>query len=208
MRLYSNQLSGNSYKVRLLIAQLGLDCDVIHVDIFKGESRTADFMGKNVAGQTPVLEFDDGTSLAESNAILWYLAEGSPLRPSAAREEAEVLRWMFFEQNRVMPTVAWARFILRFLPADHPMHVRLPMLQEDAFTALGVLDRHLQGRRFVVGERYTIADIALYGYGHTAAEAGLDLSGTPNVTRWIEAVQSEPHHVPLETEAVTAESAA
>ena len=200
MRLYSHPLSGNSYKARLLIAQLALDCEVIDVDIFAGESRTPEFREKNIAGQTPVLELSDGSTLAESNAILWFLSEGSCLRPGEPLAAAQALRWMFFEQNRIMPTVAWARFILRFLPDDHALRPRLAGLQEDAIAALAVLDAHLEGRRFVLGDRYTIADIALYGYGHTAEDAGLDLATSHNVRRWIDEVRRQPGHFPLEPE--------
>jgi glutathione S-transferase len=170
MRLHNNLQSGNSYKVRLLLRQLGRSYENVAVDIFKGESRTASFMKLNPAGQTPVLELDDGTMLPESNAILCYLAEGTDLYPSPPVERAHILRWMFFEQNNVMPNIGWARFIKRWMPEDSPMQERLPWLQENGAFALAVMEGFLTGRHFFAGDRYTIADIALYGYSHTAPE--------------------------------------
>jgi len=198
MRLHANALSGNSYKIRLLLAQLGRTCELVPVDIFAGESRTPEFLARNPAGQTPVLELEDGTFLAESNAILCYLADGTALFPTAPMERAQTLRWMFFEQNRVMPNIAWARFIRRFLPEDHALRSRLAMLENEGRDALEVLERHLDDRRFVVGERYTIADIALFGYGHTATEAGITLDGLPRVRAWLDSVRAQPEHLHLE----------
>jgi glutathione S-transferase len=198
MRLHNNVMSGNSYKVRLLLKQLGRPYENVPVDIFKGESRTPDFLKLNPAGQTPVLELDDGTMLPESNAILCYLAEGSPFFPSHPVERAHVLRWMFFEQNALMPNVGWARFIRRWLPEDGPLRARLLWLDEAGAAALGVMESGLDGRRFFVGDRYTIADIALYGYGHLAGEAGFDLTGYPAVAAWLRRVGAQPGHITLE----------
>jgi glutathione S-transferase len=198
MRLHNNVMSGNSYKVRLLLRQLGLPYENVPVDIFTGESRTPSFLKINPAGQTPVLELDDGTMLPESNAILCYLAEGSDLSPNHPIDRAHLLRWMFFEQNALMPNIGWARFIRRWLPEDHALRQRLPILEEGGTTALGALERFLDGRAYFVGDRYTIADIALYGYSHTAPEAGFDLTAYPAVSRWMERVRAQPGHIPLE----------
>ena len=198
MRLHNNLQSGNSYKVRLLLRQLGRPYDNIPVDIFKGESRTPSFVKLNPAGQTPVLELDDGTMLPESNAILCYLAEGTDLYPLSPVERAHVLRWMFFEQNNVMPNIGWARFIKRWIPADSPMWQRLPWLQENGASALAVMESFLNGRQFFVGNRYTIADIALYGYSHTAPEGGLELERYPAVAAWMNRIRSQPNYIPLE----------
>lgn len=198
MRLYGNTLSGNSYKVRLLLRQMARPYEAVEVDIFKGESRTPEFIARNPAGQTPVLELDDGTTLPESNAILCYLAEGTSFFPSGPVERAHVLRWMFFEQNALMPNVGWARFIRRWLPEDSPLRARLPWLDETAAGALAVIERGLDGRPFIVGDRYSIADIALYGYGHLAGEAGLDLAAFPAVRAWLDRVRSQPNHIALE----------
>ena len=135
MRLHNNLQSGNSYKVRLLLRQLARPYDNISVDIFKGESRTSSFMKLDPAGQTPVLELDNGSMLPESNAILCYLAEGTDFYPPSPVERAHVLRWMFFEQNNVMPNIGWARFIKRWLPDDSPMK-ELGWLQENGASAL------------------------------------------------------------------------
>ncbi len=197
MRLFGNALSGNTYKIRLLCAQLGIECAFVPVDIFQGESRTPDFQARNPIGQTPVLELADGRNLAESNAILTFLAEGSPLYPSEPFQRAEVLAWMFFEQNQVMPNIAWARFIRRFLPDDHAMRARLPVLDEGGRMALAVLERVLSDRPFATGNAYTLADIALYGYGHTAPEADIDLAVYPQVRAWLERIAAQPRHVTM-----------
>lgn len=199
MRLYVNALSGNSCKLRFLVSRLGLGCVFEEVDIFAGESRTEAFLERNPAGQTPVLELDDGTAIAESNAILCYLAEGSDLLPTEPVTRAQVLRWMFFEQNQVMPTIAWARFIRRFLPEDHPMRARLGWLEEGGQTALSVMERHLSQRAFFATDACTLADIALHGYGHLAPEAGINLAAYPNVRAWLAAMRTEPGHTTLAT---------
>lgn len=199
MRLHNNVMSGNSYKVRLLLRQLGLPYEDVAVDIFKGESRSPGFLKINPSGQTPVLELDDGTMLPESNAILCYLAEGSELAPNHPIDRAHLLRWMFFEQNALMPNIGWARFIRRWLPEDHPLRQRLPALDEGGAAALGVMERFLDGRGFFVGDRYTIADIALYGYAHTAPEAGFDLASCPAVSAWMGRVRAQPGHVTLDS---------
>jgi glutathione S-transferase len=198
MRLHNNVMSGNSYKIRLLLRQLERPYQNVAVDIFKGESRTPGFLRLNPAGQTPVLELDDGTMLPESNAILCYLAEGTEFFPRSPVERAHVLRWMFFEQNAVMPNIGWARFIRRWLPEDNPMRERLPWLEEGGTAALGVMENCLDSRMFFVGDRYTIADIALYGYSHTAPEAGLDLTRYPAVSAWMNRVRAQPKHISLE----------
>lgn len=198
MRLHNHIMSGNSYKVRLLLNQLGRPYENVAVDIFKGESRTPAFLQLNPAGQTPVLELDDGTMLPESDAILCYLADGTPLLPSHPVERAHVLRWMFFEQNALMPNLGWTRFIRRWLPEDSPLRARLPWLEEGGAAALAVMEDVLGGRRFFVGDRYTIADIALYGYGHLAGEAGFDLTRYPAVGAWLRRVGAQPGHITLE----------
>jgi glutathione S-transferase len=198
MRLHNHVMSGNSYKVRLLLGQLGRPYENVAVDIFKGESRAPAFRKLNPAGQTPVLELDDGTMLPESNAILCYLAEGTPFLPAQPVERAHVLRWMFFEQNALMPNIGWARFIRRWLSDDEAMRQRLPQLEQGGAAALGVMEDFLDSRSFFVGDRYTVADIALYGYAHTAPEAGLDLARYPKVSAWMARVRQQPDHLPLQ----------
>jgi glutathione S-transferase len=195
--LYDYLDSGNGYKVRLLLAQLGRAYCWVELDIMAGSTRTADFLAKNPNGRIPTLELDDGTCLAESNAILWYLADGTPHLPAGKLERAQVLQWMFFEQYSHEPYVATPRFILKHLPDDSPRRAELPKRLEQGRAALGVMERHLGGRQFFVAERYSIADIALYAYTHVAHEAQLDLGPYPGVRAWIARVGSQSGYVPL-----------
>jgi len=191
--------SGNGYKIRLLLAQLGRDYRWVELDIMRGGTRTADFLAKNPNGRIPTLQLDDGTCLAESNAILWYLADGTPYLPAGKLERAQVLQWMFFEQYSHEPYVATPRYILKHLPEDSPRRAELPKRLEQGRAALGVMEGHLAGRHFFVGERYSIADIALYAYTHVAHEAQHDLGPCPAVRAWLARVASEPRHVSLTT---------
>jgi glutathione S-transferase len=195
--LYDYLDSGNGYKVRLLLAQLGHAYRWVELDIIAGSTRTADFLTKNPNGRIPTLELEDGTCLAESNAILWYLADGTAHLPAGKLERAQVLQWMFFEQYSHEPYVATPRFILKHLPEDSPRRAELPKRLEQGRAALGVMERYLAERQFFVGERYSIADIALYAYTHVAHEAQLDLGPYPAVRAWIARVASRPGYVPL-----------
>lgn len=197
MILYDYLDSGNGYKIRLLLAQLGRAYRWEELDILRGHSRTADFLAKNPNGRIPTLQLDDGTCLAESDAILWYLADGTPYLPTDKLERAQVLQWMFFEQYSHEPYVATPRFILKHLPEDSPRRAELPKRLEQGRAALGVMETHLTGRQFFVGGRYSIADIALYAYTHVAHEGQLDLGPYPEVQAWIARVASQPRHVPL-----------
>lgn len=197
MILYDYLDSGNGYKIRLLLAQLGRAYRWEELDIMRGGSRTAGFLAKNPNGRIPTLELDDGTCLAESDAILWYLADDSAYLPTGKLERAQVLQWMFFEQYSHEPYVATPRFILKHLPEDSPRRAELPKRLEQGRAALGVLERHLAGRQFFVADRYSIADIALYAYTHVADEAQLDLGPYPAVRAWIARVTGQPRYVPL-----------
>ncbi len=197
MILYDYLDSGNGYKARLLLAQLGISYRWVELDILRGETRTAAFLAKNPNGRIPVLETDDGGCLCESNAILWYLADGTPFLPAERLERARVLQWMFFEQYSHEPYLATSRFILKHLPENSPRRGELPRRLEQGRVALGVMDAHLQRRPFFAGGRYSIADIALYAYTHVAHEAQLDLAPFPNVRTWIDRVAAQPEHVPL-----------
>ncbi len=197
MILYDYLDSGNGYKVRLLLAQLGLSYRWAELDIVRGETRTATFLAKNPNGRIPTLELDDGTCIAESNAILWYLAEGTEYLPPGKLERAQVLQWMFFEQYSHEPYVATPRFILKHLPADSPRRQELPTRLEQGRAALALMDTHLGRHPFLVGNRYSIADIALYAYTHVAHEAQLDLAPLPNVRAWLSRVAARPGYVPL-----------
>jgi glutathione S-transferase len=197
MILYDYLDSGNGYKIRLLLAQLGRAYRWEELDIMRGHSRTAEFLAKNPNGRIPTLELDDGTCLAESNAILWYLADGTPYLPTGKLERAQVLQWMFFEQYSHEPYVATPRFILKHLPEDAPRRAELPKRLEQGRAALGVMETHLAARQFFVAERYSIADIALYAYTHVANEAQLDLGPYPAVRAWISHVAGQARYVPL-----------
>ena len=201
--LYDQLESGNGYKVRLLLAQLDVAYLYQDVDIFHGKSRTPEFLAKNPNGRIPVLQISDGEYLAESDAILWYLAEGTAFLPTERLARAQVLQWMFFEQYSHEPYVATSRFISRYLPADSPRRSELPQRLERGRDALRVMEGHLISRSFFVGERYTIADIALYAYTHVAGEGGLDLEPFPAVRAWIVRVAAQPRHVRLDNRPVT-----
>jgi glutathione S-transferase len=197
MTLYDYLDSGNGYKVRLLLAQLGRRYRFVEVDILAGETRTPEFLVRNPNGRIPTLELEDGTCLAESNAILWYLAKDSPFAPSAHLEQAQALQWMFFEQYSHEPYVATPRFILKHLPVDSPRRAELPDRLTRGAAALRVMETHLDRRQFFVADRYSIADIALYAYTHVADEADLDLAPFPAVRAWLGRVASQPEHVPM-----------
>lgn len=194
MKLYDYIASANCLKVRILLAQLGVPYERVPVDIFAGETLTDAYAAVNPLRTTPVLELDDGRRLPESNAILLYLSRGSPFLPDDPYEAARVTGWLLFEQTEVMMTMGGLRFRLatgRLIP-DHPEAIRRRRGAEDA---LRVLDDHLREREFLVAERYTIADIAVYGYTHVAPEAGLELGRYPAVGGWLARVAAQPGHV-------------
>ncbi len=196
LRLYDNNASRNGYKVVLLLTQLGVPFERVELDIFKGESRTPAYLAKNLAGKIPALELEDGTVLAESCAILCYLAEGTPFMPDDRVLRAETLRWMFFEQNAHETSVAEARFIL-----SHPELSEgregaiLAEKQKRGNAALALMEQHLQTHDFFAAGRYTIADIALHGYTHVAGEGGFDLSAYPAIQAWCARVAGQPGYV-------------
>jgi glutathione S-transferase len=169
----------------------------VEVNSTKGETRTAQFLARNPNGKVPTLGLEDGTFLPESNAILNYLAEGTPLLPAERLQRARVLQWMFFEQYSHEPYVAVARYIVHYLPPDSPRRAELPRLHERGYQALGVMEQHLAREPFFAAGRYTIADIALYAYTHCAAEGGFELGRVPAVQRWLDRVRGQPGHVPL-----------
>ena len=197
LTLYDYLDSGNGYKIRLLLSHLERPYRWQELDILQGASRTPQFLAKNPNGRIPTLELDDGQCLAESNAILWYLAEGSRFIPEERLERAQMLQWMFFEQYSHEPYVATPRFILHHLPADSPRRAELPDRLNRGRAALGVMNTHLQSNRYFAGGRYTIADIALYAYTHVADEATLDLTPYPEVRAWLARVAAEPRHIPI-----------
>jgi glutathione S-transferase len=199
MRLHDNLSSGNGYKVRLLLAQLGVPFERVEYDIDRGETRNPEFLEKvNSNGRVPVLETEDGELLPESGAILFYLAEGTPYLPDGRLERARVLRWMFFEQYSHEPNIATPRFwITHNIEMTEERRLSLQTKRDLGYAALGVMEGHLTDHDFFVAERYSIADIALYAYTHVAGEGGFDLAGFPAVRAWIERVRSQPDHVPI-----------
>jgi glutathione S-transferase len=197
MTLYDYLDSGNGFKIRLLLAQLDTPYRYLELDIMRGETRTPQFLAKNPNGRIPLLELEDGRCLAESDAILWYLAEGTALVPAERFARAQVLQWMFFEQYSHEPNVATPRFIMRHLPADSPRRAELPQRQARGHEALAVMEQHLRGRSYFVAERFSIADIALYAYTHVAEDGGLELARYPQLRAWLGRVAAQPRHVRL-----------
>ncbi len=195
--LYDYLSSGNGYKVRLLLHQLGIPFTLVQKDIVKGETRTPEFLAINPNGRIPAIELGDGRRLAESNAILWYFADGTEFLPSDSFERAQVLQWMFFEQYSHEPYVAVARAWLHIFGLDDKRRAQLPEKLEKGYAALDVMERHLEGRSYFVGERYSIADVALYAYTHVAHEGSFDLARYPRVRGWLARVAAVPRHVPI-----------
>jgi glutathione S-transferase len=191
LRLYDYTASANCYKVRLLLAQLALPYERVPIDIFAGETLTDEFYRRNPARTTPVLEIGAGTYLQESNAILFYLADGTPHLPDEPLARAQVLRWLIIEQTDVIPTMGGLRFRLltgRLRAADPDARRR----HEAALQILDLMDVHLQDRDFLVADRYTIADLANYAYVHVAPQAGLDLQRFPAVAAWLARIEAQP----------------
>jgi glutathione S-transferase len=195
VKLYNVAYSGNSFKARLLLSQLGIPCGIVEVDILNGQSRTAEFLKINPNGRTPVLD-DDGFVLAESNAILTYLARGSKYLPDDRRKFALVFQWMFFEQYSHEPYIATSRFWLQHKPDSPEKTALLASKREGGWAALKIMEEHLAKHDFFVGD-YSIADIALFAYTHVAGEGGFPLDAFPKIRVWIERVRAQPGFVPM-----------
>jgi len=194
--LYNSQVSGNCYKVRLLLAHLGVEYERHEVDVVDRSNRVELLADLNPALRVPTLVLDDGRPLAESNAILFYFAEGTPYLPDDRYERAQVLQWLFFEQYSHEPNIAVVRFWIAYSgapPADAEVEAR----RRAGYAALDAMERHLSKRAFHVGERFTIADISLYAYTHVAAEVGFDLAGYPAIRAWLDRVAGQPGHSPI-----------
>ena len=196
--IYGMRASGNCYKLQLLLDQLGHDYRWVDVDSAGGETRTPAYLAKNPNGKVPLLELDDGRRLAESDAILCYLAEGTPFLPDDRWLRAQTLQWLFFEQYSHEPCIAVARFIRGWLPPGHPRQAEVPALLQKGMQALGVMEQHLAGRDWFVGDSYGIADIALYAYTNCAGDGGFDLSAFPGICAWLGRVQAQPGHTPMQ----------
>jgi glutathione S-transferase len=196
LAVYGMKASGNCYKVQLLLELLGHPYRWVEVNSAAGETRTPEFLAKNPNGRVPLLELEDGRRLPESNAILCFLAEASPFLPDDRFARAQALQWLFFEQYSHEPYIAVARFICGWLPDDHPRRAELPRLRERGHQALAVMEQHLAGQHYFVGERCTVADLALYAYTHKAADGGFDLASYPALRAWLARVEAQPGFVP------------
>ena len=193
MKLYDYLPSGNSYKVRLISSYLGISYEWVNLDIIKGETQTSGFKSKNPVGQIPLLELADGRRIAESNAIIYFLAEGTPYWPKNAFDQAKCLQWMFFEQYKHEPTIAVARFIRNYVMETRKDE--LPVLTKKGYLALDIMEAHLADNLWFVGGGRTIADVSLYAYTHVAGEGGFDLSNYPNIRVWLDRFSDHPKHI-------------
>jgi glutathione S-transferase len=197
--LYNSPVSGNCYKVRLLLAHVGVEYETVELSVVDRSNRSEVLGELNPAQRVPTIVLDDGRPLGESNAILWYFGDGTPYVPTDQYERAQVLQWQFFEQYQHEPAIAVARFLVAYseLPRDQ-YEERLPGLLERGDVALAAMERHLDGREFLVGERYSIADISLYAYTHVAHEGGFELEPYPAIRAWLARVAAQPGHVPID----------
>ena len=200
VRLYDYLSSGNGYKVRLVLTQLGIPFERVELDILEGQTRTAAFLAKNPNGRIPTLEIEPGLYLAESNAICCYLADGTPLWPADRLARAQVLQWMFFEQYSHEPNIATVRFWVTHDLLTPERAAQLESKRAQGEAALEVMERHLAARPFFVADRYTVADVALYAYTHVAAEGGFDLGRFGAVRAWLERVRRQPGHIAITDE--------
>ncbi len=197
-RLYDYLPSGNGYKVRLVLRQLGLAYELVELDIKRGATRTPEFLARNPNGRIPLLEMPGRGYLAESHAIIWYLAEGSPLVPQDRLERARMWQWMCFEQYNLEPNIGTARFWIASLgKTEAELGEKLEEKRRNGNAALAVLEQGLAGRDFLVGGGYSLADIALYAYTHVAPEGGFPLDSYPAIRAWCGRVAAQPGHVPI-----------
>jgi glutathione S-transferase len=197
--LYSMLRSGNSYKVRLALAQLRIPYRLVEIDILRGESRTPEFLSKNPNGQVPLLEVAADRYLAESNAILWYVAGGTPLAPEDRIDRAEALQWMFFEQHTLEPNIGAAYFWLTLVKGGRELQQHaLEDWMEEGYRSLRVMENHLKHHRYFAAGRYTVADIALYAYTHLAHTCDFDLTSFAAIREWLARVEAEPGHIPMD----------
>jgi glutathione S-transferase len=197
-QLYATFGSGNCYKAHLVMSQLRLPYETTWVDVLKGETRQPWFTELSPLGTVPFLRLADGGGITESNAMLWYLAKGSELFPTSALDEALTLQWMIFEQTKLEPNISPARFFTTILPEKKAeMASQIKDWQEKGVLGLTGLNRHLDSQDFIVGQHYSIADIAIYGYTHVADQGGFDLAEFPAIERWIERVQQSAGYVDM-----------
>jgi glutathione S-transferase len=197
LRVYGDMYSGNCYKIKLLLNHLDMPHEWIHVDIMKGESRTPEFLARNPNGRIPLLELPDGRHLAESNAILNFLATGTPFLPDDPWLRALVLQWQFFEQYSHEPNIATARYIAVYLGLPESHRAAYEGKQAGGHAALRVMESQLAHHDYLVGDRFTIADISLFGYTHVAGEGGFSLDAYPGINRWLARIAALPRHLTM-----------
>jgi len=196
--LHVTQGSGNSFKPMQVVAQLELQCNVNYLNVLAGESRTPEFLSINPLGQLPFMVLEDGTSLGESNAIAWYLAEGSELMPSSALARAQCIRWMNYEQTVLEANISPVRFFTHIVPELQQEHeADIPGWRERGNQGLAILNNHLKHNDFITDHGYCVADIAVFGYTHLANEGGFDLASYKHVSEWIARVEAQPGYVPI-----------
>lgn len=197
IRIYGDSRSGNCYKLKLLCAELDIAFDWQEVDILAGDTRTPEFLAMNANGKIPVLRLPDGRCLAESNAILVYLAADDQLAGKDPYNRAQILQWLFFEQYSHEPYIATSRFIIRYLGNPPERRAELEGKKGGGYKALDVMERQLSASTFMAGDEFTLADIALYAYTHVAGEGGFELASYPAVRAWLARVAARPRHVPM-----------
>ena len=197
MKLYEFTPSGNCYKVRLLLTQLQIPFKRIEIDITKGQADTSDFLKKNPNGRVPVLEIEEGKFLSESNAILFYLAEGTSFLPTNKLDRARLLSWLFFEQYSHEPNIATPRYWIAILREGEAHRSEIEQKRQAGHQALEVMESYLSRHDFLVGGQYSIADIALYAYTHVADEGGFDLSKFPSIKNWFRRIEAQPSYLKI-----------
>ena len=198
MLLYNSSVSGNCYKVRLLLAHLGAEYETHEVDVIDRSDRGTLLGALNPALRVPTLVLDDGRALAESNAILWYFGEGTRFVPADRYERAQVLQWLFFEQYEHEPALAVVRFLVALSGEPEKHEALIEQRTRAGYRALAAMERHLDGRSFLVGDSLTLADLSLYAYTHVAHEGRFDLEPYPAIRAWLDRVAAEPGHVPID----------
>ena len=199
MKIYGDHRSGNCYKLELLCALLDLDYEWQSVDIMRGDTRTPEFLARNPNAKVPLLELSDGRCLAESNAILLFLAEGSRLVPTESFNRARMFQWLFFEQYSHEPYIAVARFIALYLGLPQERQAEYQSKQAGGYKALDVMETQLQDSPYLVADEPSLADIALYAYSHVAADGGFELTGYPAITAWLRRIEGLPGYQPMQS---------
>jgi glutathione S-transferase len=198
VRLYNSAVSGNCYKVRLLLSHLGIAYETVELSVVDRSNRTEVLGELNPGLRVPTVVLDDGRPLAESNAIVWYFGDGTRYVPEDAYERAQVLQWQFFEQYSHEPNIAVARFWKTYSGQPERFERQRERLLAGGYAALDAMERHLDGRTFLVADEYSLADISLYAYTHVAHEGDFDLDPYPAIRTWLERVAAQPGHVPID----------